>query len=77
MDADGVTLRATTAHGLYDATRTLKQLLGPWSGSATVVSRSWTVPALSLKDSPPVLLPGPHAGPRPVLHHRARGAGHH
>lgn len=52
VDADGVTLRATTAHGLYDATRSLKQLLGPWSGSATVVSRSWTVPALSLKDSP-------------------------
>jgi hexosaminidase len=50
--ATGSTIEAATAHGLYDAIQTFRQLLPAWIDSATVVAGPWTTPLVSIVDYP-------------------------
>ena len=49
---DGATVEAKTAHGLYDGTQTIRQLLPPWIDSTTPVATTWTMPAVNIVDYP-------------------------
>ena len=50
--ASSVTIEAPTAHGLYNAVQTLRQLLPPWINSATVAPGPWTMPVVTISDYP-------------------------
>ncbi|SHJ83518.1 hexosaminidase [Tessaracoccus bendigoensis DSM 12906] len=47
-----VTITAKEAHGLFNATQTLRQLFPPLIYSDTAVQRDWTAAAVTIKDSP-------------------------
>jgi hexosaminidase len=48
----GVTLAATTSHGLYNGVQTMRQLLPAWIDSPSVMPGPWTMPAVSIADHP-------------------------
>jgi hexosaminidase len=48
----GVTLAATTPHGLYNGVQTMRQLLPAWIDSPSVMPGPWTMPAVSIADHP-------------------------
>ncbi|MDO4792232.1 MAG: family 20 glycosylhydrolase [Buchananella hordeovulneris] len=52
VTSEGVTAKAKTEAGLFYASRTLLQLLGPWATSAEVVSGPWEVSCLTITDAP-------------------------
>ncbi len=57
----GVTLRASSAAGLFYATQTLRQLLPPEIFRAAPVSDvAWTIPALAIEDAPRFAWRGAH-----------------
>jgi hexosaminidase len=47
-----VKLAADTAHGLYDAVQTLRQMLPPWINSPTRRPGPWSMPAVRISDYP-------------------------
>ena len=47
-----VTVTATTAHGLYDAVQTIRQLLPVWIDSPTLEPGPWTIPSVHIVDYP-------------------------
>jgi hexosaminidase len=54
LDTTGsiVTLKAITAHGLYNGVQTIRQLLPAWITSASVEPGPWTMPAVQITDYP-------------------------
>jgi hexosaminidase len=48
----GVTLAATTAHGLYNGVQTIRQLLPVWIDSQSRMPGPWTMPAVQIADHP-------------------------
>ena len=48
----GVTITANAAHGFFNATQTLRQLLPGFINSKYPVYAAWEVPAVEIKDSP-------------------------
>jgi len=48
----GATLASRTAHGLYDAVQTLRQMLPPWISSPRPRPGPWSVPAARITDYP-------------------------
>jgi hexosaminidase len=48
----GVTLAATTAHGLYNGIQTIRQLLPVWINSPSVQPGPWTMPVVQITDHP-------------------------
>lgn len=51
-EAGKVTITAGDAHGLFNATQTLRQLFPPLIYSNDAVQREWAAPAVTIKDSP-------------------------
>ncbi|WP_124039590.1 family 20 glycosylhydrolase [Neoactinobaculum massilliense] len=54
LDADsgGVSVMASTAHGLFNGAQTLRQLFGPWASYESVTNGPWTFPAVHITDQP-------------------------
>ncbi|QQM67569.1 family 20 glycosylhydrolase [Actinomyces weissii] len=52
VSSEGVLVTASSDHGLFNGTRTLKQLFPPAVESPTAVTQVWTAPAVSIKDAP-------------------------
>jgi hexosaminidase len=50
--ASGITIEATTPHGLYNGVQTLRQLFAPWITSSSVQAGPWTVPVVRISDYP-------------------------
>ncbi|RIJ71169.1 hypothetical protein D1871_15235 [Nakamurella silvestris] len=50
--ADGVTITARGAHGLFNGTQSLRQLLPVWADSTSVQQGPWLVPGVTITDSP-------------------------
>jgi hexosaminidase len=48
----GVTLAATTAHGLYNGVQTIRQLLPAWIDSPAAMPGPWTMPDVQIADHP-------------------------
>src|SRR5215472_7536359 len=48
----GARLAADTAHGLYDAVQTLRQMLPPWISSPRPRPGPWSMPAVQITDYP-------------------------
>jgi hexosaminidase len=48
----GVTLAATTAHGLYNGIQTIRQLLPVWINRPSAMPGPWTMPAVQIADHP-------------------------
>lgn len=48
----GVTLRAATAHGLFDGIQTIRQLLPPWIAGHHPQAGPWTMPGARILDHP-------------------------
>lgn len=52
VTSHGVTLEATTSHGLFDGVQTILQLLPPWIAGRTALPGPWTMPAVTVTDYP-------------------------
>ncbi len=52
VTSTGVTLAATTPHGLYNGIQTIRELLPVWVNSPSVMSGPWTIPAVQIADHP-------------------------
>ena len=51
-DSRGITITATTSHGLWNGVQTLRQLLPVWIASPTREPGPWTVPSVHIVDYP-------------------------
>lgn len=52
VSGQGAHISAAKAHGAFNGTQTLTQLLGPWAWSPVAVSRTWSADPVEIHDTP-------------------------